>query len=153
MYLKVVLMSCMLNFSTYTYAENVNPYPYSVIECKGCSLDEVETIVSRLAKLDEVVTVALVDSYEGKAYTYDVEKYIDKQSVTEAGDYKFVTKITPKPVDPEIVQGAKQLREMLVDMWDLNSEQRKEWLRQEAKKPLKPGQDKIFVVDESHNLY
>lgn len=144
---KLVLMSCLLHFSTFTYAENVNPYPYPVIECKECSLEEIEVVVSKLAKLDEVVTVALIDSYEGKAYTYSVDKYVDKHSDAQGEDVKFITTITPIPVDPELVQGASQLREMLVEMWNLNSEERKEWLRQEAKKPLKPGQDKIFVLE------
>ena len=148
MYLKLVLMLCLSYFSTYIYAENFNPYPYPIIECKGCNLVEVETVVSKLAVLDEVVTVALVDAYEGKAYTYSVEKYIDKHSVTETGDYKFITTITPIPVEAELTQGAKQLRKMLVDMWNLNSEERKEWLREEAKKQLKLGQEKIFIMED-----
>ena len=66
-------MSCLLYFSAYSNAGNINPYPYPVIECKACSIEEIEVVVSTLAKLDEVLTVALVDPYKGKAYAYSVE--------------------------------------------------------------------------------
>lgn len=147
MFLGRIILSLLLTFSAGIYADTINPYPYPVVECNGCSMDEVESLASKLAKLDEVVTVAFVDAYKGVSYAYNVEKYIDKHSAIEGRDFKFVTVVTPIPVDPELVQGARQLREMLVEMWNLNSEERKEWLRQEAKKPLKPGQERIFVLE------
>ena len=127
-------------------AENINPFPYPVIDCKGCTLDEMEAAVSQQAVLDQVVKVAVVNAFEGKAYTYDVEKVLE---VIDENESKITTILTPVPVDEELVEGAAQLREMLVEMWNLNSEERKEWLRAEAKKPLKPNQERIFVLEEN----
>ena len=148
MNLKIAMTSCLLLLSSTTFAQDINPYPYPVIECNGCNELEKEQAVSKLAKLDEIVTVALVDAYEGKAFRYDVEKYIDKHGVTQGEGIKFITVLTPVPVAPSLSEGAKQLREMLIESWNLNSEERKEWLRKEAQKPLKPGQSKIFILEE-----
>ncbi|MGL5028445.1 MAG: hypothetical protein ACRC6P_21090 [Shewanella oncorhynchi] len=130
---------------TSAFAQNINPYDFPVIDCKGCTLFEVESAVIQQAKLDEETKVAVVDAFKGKAYAYIVEKNFE---TTELGDGKFTIKLTPIPPEQELVDGAAQLRTILVDMWNSYSEERKDWLKEEAKKPLEINQEPIFVLGD-----
>jgi hypothetical protein len=126
---KKLLLAAGIFLSTSAASNTIPGYDYPVLVCNGCSLEEIEQKALNEAKVDELLTIAVIDLFSGKALTYQVEKYINEES----DGVRFINMITPIENEEKLNKDVKEVYEHNVKLWNLNSEAMKALKKERAK--------------------
>lgn len=127
--MKNLTLAIGIFFSMPAISNTIEGYSHPIFICNGCTVEEIEQRALSEAKIDTLHTVAIVDTFAGKAFTYQVEKYMKEES----DGVRFLKMITPIDNEKMLDEGAHEAYMHHVKLWNLNSDAMKALKIEKAK--------------------